>query len=359
MSPAALQPPPPGLNYISVVQPSLGILMVALTGTAVLFPLLVILFFFSTKSLRRKPIFVMNVISIILGLTLGISFTFIMYQAITNPSNLLTRFAYLFPAFSLTLIPIFVDSILLLRLLIVYPFHATPHHVFILIFFPLMCIKAARIVDVGLFIDLVISAMSKAIPNPVTNIQTGWTNQIAFLKAESFLQVIDNVITSCLFLYRLDIRKMLVQHPSENSFSRELPESYTTSTIRGLFWIAISNFIFPLLLGIVELVFMFHDPSFIHGIIVGIINAYVSIIGVLLATVWAASVRWTEEHHPSVRENNAVSTIHFTQGYSRNNSAISMADTIGSMVSPGMGDLLHEETMVLEAHNKSKAADLV
>ncbi|PFH46139.1 hypothetical protein AMATHDRAFT_156174 [Amanita thiersii Skay4041] len=188
--PDALHLPPPGLNFISVVQPSLGILIAALTGTAILVPLWVILFFFSTKQLRRKPIFIMNVISIMLGVTLGISTTYIMYQEITNPQS---SFGHVMPACQclITITPSFVESILLFRLLAVYPYHATSSCVFISIFFPLICIKIARVVSVAMFVYHFVVVYDEA-ASPFNALQVVWLNQIHFLKIEYLLQVIDN-----------------------------------------------------------------------------------------------------------------------------------------------------------------------
>ena len=74
-------PPPPGLNYIAALQPSITFLMIGTTFAGILLPLLVALFHFSTKNTRRKPIFILNVISITLGLVLGI------YNAYIEVSN--------------------------------------------------------------------------------------------------------------------------------------------------------------------------------------------------------------------------------------------------------------------------------
>ena len=65
-------PPPPGLNYIAIIKPSLTFLVIGCICTAMLVPITVILFFFSTPSLRRKPIFILNVMSILLGFTEGV-----------------------------------------------------------------------------------------------------------------------------------------------------------------------------------------------------------------------------------------------------------------------------------------------
>ncbi|PFH47297.1 hypothetical protein AMATHDRAFT_182179 [Amanita thiersii Skay4041] len=163
---AALDLPPPGLNFLSVIQPSLGVLMVGLTGSSILLTLLVILFLFSTKQLRRKPIFILNVISLILGITQGISTTFVMYRGIINPQQILTRFRYATLDCLISFVPLFVDSILLFRLLVVYPYHATPFHIFLMIFIPLMCIKVTRLANIVVFINHLFIG-SGAAPNPI------------------------------------------------------------------------------------------------------------------------------------------------------------------------------------------------
>ena len=65
-------PPPPGMNYIAAIQPSIVFLMIGTIWTGVLLPLMVALFFFSSKDTRRKPIFILNVLSLSLGFLLGI-----------------------------------------------------------------------------------------------------------------------------------------------------------------------------------------------------------------------------------------------------------------------------------------------
>lgn len=67
-TPNVFPPPPLGLNYIAAIQPSLIFLMIGTAWGGILLPLLVALFFFSTKDSRRRPIFILNVLSIALGL---------------------------------------------------------------------------------------------------------------------------------------------------------------------------------------------------------------------------------------------------------------------------------------------------
>jgi len=69
-----------------------------------------------------------------------------------------------------------------------------------------------------------------------------------------------------------------------------------SSKLQTLFYIGTSNFIFPLFLNIALLVHAFrYSDQVITGSYVLLSSFYVQIIGVLLATVWAAGVQWTEE----------------------------------------------------------------
>lgn len=71
------------------------------------------------------------------------------------------------------------------------------------------------------------------------------------------------------------------------------PGSYT-SRLKGLFWIAVSNFVFPVILSIIQLVFIFRDPDFLKGTYIYLTNSFFEIIGVLLATVWTSSSHWSD-----------------------------------------------------------------
>jgi len=69
-----------------------------------------------------------------------------------------------------------------------------------------------------------------------------------------------------------------------------------SSKFQTLFYIGTSNFIFPLFLNIALLVHAFrYSDQVVTGSYVLLSSFYVQIIGVLLATVWAAGVQWTEE----------------------------------------------------------------
>ena len=71
MAPTSFPPPPPGLNYVAAIEPSLIILLIDVTFSSFLVPTLIVMFYFSTRTTRRKPVFIMNVISIVLALALA------------------------------------------------------------------------------------------------------------------------------------------------------------------------------------------------------------------------------------------------------------------------------------------------
>ena len=55
--------------------------------------------------------------------------------------------------------------------------------------------------------------------------------------------------------------------------------------LKTLFWICVSNFVFPVILDLALLVLAFRDPSFLDGAYVLMVSNYVDIVGVLLATI--------------------------------------------------------------------------
>lgn len=65
--------------------------------------------------------------------------------------------------------------------------------------------------------------------------------------------------------------------------------------LKGLFIIALSNFVFPALFSIAQLIVTFRDPDFLVGAYIFMVNIYVSIIGVVFATVWAGTTRWIRD----------------------------------------------------------------
>ena len=63
---------PPGLVPLPLVQEELKWLLLETVYSAFLIPIAVVLFFFSTPQLRRRPIFLLNVCALALGIGQGI-----------------------------------------------------------------------------------------------------------------------------------------------------------------------------------------------------------------------------------------------------------------------------------------------
>lgn len=61
--------------------------------------------------------------------------------------------------------------------------------------------------------------------------------------------------------------------------------------LRALFWIALSNFVLPVIFNIVELIMIFSGVGYIPGADIMMVTPYMEIIGVLLATLMCSGRR--------------------------------------------------------------------
>ena len=87
------------------------------------------------------------------------------------------------------------------------------------------------------------------------------------------------------------------------------------SRLKTLFWISITNFVFPCLLSLAQLVALFTDQNAAHGVYIVLTNNFIEIIGVLLATVWASASNWAETHIQN--PNDVLSSVKFRIGRRR------------------------------------------
>ena len=77
-------PPPAGLNYIAPIKVALRDLLITHSFSIILIALLIALLYFSTKRSRRQPIFLLNVFTILLALSVG---GLVDYQTVRNIST--------------------------------------------------------------------------------------------------------------------------------------------------------------------------------------------------------------------------------------------------------------------------------
>lgn len=70
---AAFPPPPPqGLNYLAVIKPSLQDIFIGQTFTVLEVILLGCLLYFSRSTTRRKLVFILNILTLLLSIVVGI-----------------------------------------------------------------------------------------------------------------------------------------------------------------------------------------------------------------------------------------------------------------------------------------------
>ncbi|KAH9478635.1 hypothetical protein JR316_0009092 [Psilocybe cubensis] len=292
-APNVFPPPPVGLNYIAAIQPSLTFLMIGTVWGGILLPLLVALFFFSSKTTRRRPIFILNVFSITLGLFMSI---FNAIHAILTPLRPLNPDTALVFTVVITFTPWLVELILVVRLLAVYPYARTPKRTWFAIFIPLILLKIARFVNNTVYaVEYVQLVRNPGSADPISVAQRSWDSHPG-TKIEWVLQVVDNTATSLLFILRL---KSGLEAPGREVATGNSRQSYA-SRIKALFWISVSNFVFPVILSIIQLIMLFRDPNFLKGSYIFLTNDYVEIVGVLLATVWASTSHWTDQNSSDI-----------------------------------------------------------
>ncbi|TBU23757.1 hypothetical protein BD311DRAFT_810462 [Dichomitus squalens] len=281
---------PPGLVPLSLVQEELKWLLLETIYSAFLVPIAVVLFFFSTPHLRRQPTFILNVCAIALGIAQGgIGIANSVNALVLNLSA--TPTAAIASVYLFLLVPFCVQAILVLRVLAAYPPKSLPPSRRLVIYGPIIIFKLARIANLiymAVRLEQLIQAGGGLSSNSVFTVsQAVWTLPSA--KAEWFLQLFDDMYASTLFILRLrQGTGMLGRQPTVERLHTTSAKSTYLQRLKTLFWIAVFNFVFPIIFNIAVLILAFRDSNFLDGSYIIYTNNYVEIIGVLLATIWAA-----------------------------------------------------------------------
>ncbi|KII92794.1 hypothetical protein PLICRDRAFT_696089 [Plicaturopsis crispa FD-325 SS-3] len=283
---AALPPfvPPPGTNFLVVIDSAVNFLLIGATMGSVLLAMLLALLFFSTKAIRRKPIFVLNVIAVLLGILQAIVTVYAEVHTLKYPTvRLGDTTSYIVAALE-GYTPTFVDAILFFRLYSVYPRRTTSRAKFCAILGIPVLVTIGRVANATIYIvnyadtlhKLVIPNTANAKTRPVVD------SPSPCVKIEWSLQVFIDVYSSAIFLYRVYLQSSW--------------QSRTVSDkVKALFWISVSNFVFPVILGIVQLAIYVARPDiYILAVYVEVVNFHFTIMGVVLATVWMAEERWAD-----------------------------------------------------------------
>jgi len=248
-----------------------------------LIPLFVLLLFSSTRETRRKPIFIANVVSIMIGLILAGVAIALLLSELLNPLQDPNIPLYLVYNIFIGCSPLLVESILLMRLLAVYPFRTTPLKKFLAIFIPITLLKLARLANLIVYLVSFYDQLRTG-EQILSSVQELCSTRFRNYTVEFPLQVMDNTSTSVLFLVKLN----------EVRAFRSTVRGWS-SALEALFWIAISNFVIPVMLSIAQLVVVWMSKDFAVLAMIFTVNVYVEIIGVLMATIWVVGSRWREK----------------------------------------------------------------
>ena len=112
------------------------------------------------------------------------------------------------------------------------------------------------------------------------------------------------------FLYRLalqnrDHNRVMSRRTSESECRRSfkpnrikqtssLPASFA-DTIKTLFWVAATNFVFPVLFSLVQIIVVYRDIDVLLVNNIVLINTSIAVIGVVFASVWAGTTNWAQD----------------------------------------------------------------
>jgi len=197
--------------------------------------------------------------------------------------------------------PTLVDAILLLRLYAIYPYDRTPLAQFLVIIGVPILTKIGRIINAAIYMSNY--AHTIRVTNGVGGASVLLTSRLPSVKVEWSLQLFDDIWASVLFL--IPVYKQSI-FERRTSFIR---------TLQTLFWISTSNFVFPLILGIVQLAIYASQPDdYLLALYVEEVNFSLTIIGVVFATLWVAKGQWDSNHQGSFGPSLAASNesgMHF------------------------------------------------
>ncbi|THU90792.1 hypothetical protein K435DRAFT_841297 [Dendrothele bispora CBS 962.96] len=185
-----------------------------------------------------------------------------------------------------------VDSILLLRIVAVFPPARMSRKSIIAVFGPLLIVKLARIGTVIAAVFHFITFGRTASPEDSEELYLAAT-KMPELKATWSLQLMDNAICSFLFLYKLhEIQSLSLSLGKDTPYIKRL---------HTLFILATSNFVFPAIYVIMQLIFISRDITYLAVACLNVSGVNIEVIGVLFATIWSAQLRdnWNDGNESS------------------------------------------------------------
>ncbi|KAG6843171.1 hypothetical protein H0H87_007198 [Tephrocybe sp. NHM501043] len=285
-----LQPPPPGTNYLSEIEPSVIFSLLGAFFSGLLVPPCIFLILFTKPVARRHPVFILNLAIVILGLALAGINVGQEWSTLVDPTRPIPQSLTVANITLNTLPPIIIDSVLIFRLLAFYPSMITPLKARVMVLIFPVLVKSARLVSIILFLHKLAGENGEGSVTVLS--QKTWFRN-PYLASEWSLQIADNLYSTSFFFWKL------------RQFSRGGKTGFIVrnkslmAKIRGIFAFALANFVFPLFMNITQLVLLIRDPNYARGAQTSMVNMYVSIFGILFATVWASGNAWGRDRDTS------------------------------------------------------------
>lgn len=269
-------------NFIDTIRPPFNFILGVTALSACLVTLLVVLSAFSTQESRRRPAFYLNIIAISTAVVLGVLSGITSGRAILDPFSPTGEGIYTATIFFALFPPVFYDSILLARFLVLYPVNVTPRSTLFKIFTFPICIKCGRLIVLSLYLHEFVQS-TRLLLSLEQHAQATWYRN-PYITAEWTMQILDNLYSVSIFLYNFRVRT------SKMKYSGRIG-----TQIRQIVFISVANFVFPLFLNIGQIVCITTSHSFATGTMVLLTNNYVSVIGVLCATIWFSGTEWIRD----------------------------------------------------------------
>ncbi|KAI6154174.1 hypothetical protein BKA82DRAFT_4098375 [Pisolithus tinctorius] len=276
-------------DFIAAIHPNFDYVLTDTAFSACLFTLLIVLFAFSTKESRRRLVFRLNVLAICVALALGIFSSLVSGRAIIDPFNQVSKGVYIASIVFAVFPPVLYDSILLTRLFALYPISNTPRTTLIKIFAFPFCVKCARVIVLSFGVnDYVSSALN------TTGLEqeeaAAWFRN-PFMVSEWTMQIADNLYSVSFFLYNLHARTSSVKRAGG-----------VAERIRQIFYISLANFVFPLIFNIAQIICITTDRNPTTGVMLLTMNNYITVMGVLCATLWFSGTEWVRACNESLSD---------------------------------------------------------
>ena len=136
---------PLATNSIISLHHFLAVILIVAPLGAILLLLISVLFFFTPPESRKRPVFILNILACLLGICQAIYFASLNGYVILHPDEPISHTIALAAIAILLGPPIFIDSILFVRLLAFYPIRFTSFSTLLAVLTPTFLWKAARL----------------------------------------------------------------------------------------------------------------------------------------------------------------------------------------------------------------------